>query len=170
MTHPLVLGLFDDRAAAAAAARALHGAGVDREHLSVVARTHDEEGRLADELDGRPGAELEGSRRLARLGELSGVLLAAVAVVMPGIGPIVTAGPLSAGLGEAAGQMGGGLVPVLAGAGVSEAEAEALEHAVRAGAVLLGVHVAAGRVDAVADTLRQAGARSVAVSDWQDGE
>jgi hypothetical protein len=170
MTHSLVLGLFDDRAAAAAAAHALHGAGIDREHLSVVARTHDEEGRLADELDGRPGAELEGSPRLARLGELSGVLLAAVAVVMPGIGPIVTAGPLSAGLGEAAGDMGGGLVAVLVRAGVSEPEAAALEHAVRTGAVLLGVHAAAERVGMVRTTLGQAGARTVAVSDWQDGE
>lgn len=170
MTHPLVLGLFDDRAAAAAAARALHGVGVDREHLSVVARTHDEEGRLAEELDGRPGAEIEGSWRLARLGELSGVLLAAVAIVMPGIGPIVTAGPLSADLGEAAGDMGGGLVPVLARAGVSEPAAAALEHAVRMGAVLLGVHAGPERVDEVKATLGQAGARTVTVSDWQDSE
>ena len=112
----------------------------------------------------------KGRPRLARLGELSGVLLAAVAIVMPGIGPIVTAGPLSADLGEAAGQMGGGLVPVLAGAGVSEPEAAALEQAVRAGAVLLGVHARPDRVDEVKITLGRAGARTVTVSDWQDSE
>src|SRR5919109_92573 len=40
--HPIILGLFDDASSAAAAARALHAAGVRREQLSVVSRNHDE--------------------------------------------------------------------------------------------------------------------------------
>lgn len=170
MPHPLILGLFDDRASAANAARALHTAGVDRQHLSVVARTHDEQGALAEELDGTPGADLEDSRRLARLGELSAVLLAAVAVVMPGIGPIVTAGPLSAGLGEAAGHVAGGLGAMLSDAGVPDATAEELEAAVRGGAVLLGVHALEADVTRVDETLRRHGARAVARATWEHGE
>jgi len=166
MPHPLLLGLFDDRASAAGAARALHGSGIDREHLSVVARTHDEEGRLAVELDGTPGADLEDSRRAARLGELSGVLLAAMAVIMPGIGPIVAAGPLSAGLGEAAGQVAGGLRQILSHAGVPAAQAAELEAAVRDGGVLLGVHTDPADVDRVARVLEQYGARTVARAQW----
>ena len=119
MSHPIVLALFKTPAAAAAAARALHGLGVSREHISVVARNHDQEGTLAEEMDATPGAEIEDSRRAAVLGELSGQVLAAIALVMPGIGPIVAAGPLSAGLGEAAGHVAGGVAAALSGAGVS---------------------------------------------------
>lgn len=170
MPHPVLLGLFDDRAAAAVAARALHRSGVDREHLSVVARTHDEEGRLAAELDGTPGADLEDSRHVARLGELSGVVLAAMAVVMPGIGPIVAAGPLSAGLGEVAGHVAGGLATMLSRAGVPEATAGEMEEAVRSGAVLLGVHSNPVDLDRAMAALEKSGARAIARADWKDDD
>ncbi len=64
---------------------------------------------IANELDATPGVELEDSWLAGRLGELSGWVLAAIAVVMPGIGPIVAAGPLGAELGEAAGHAAGSL-------------------------------------------------------------
>ena len=113
MSHPLVLALFPTAAAASIGARALHEAGIDRERISVVARNHEEEGILAERLGARPGAEIEDSRTAARLGELSAQVLAAIAIVMPGIGPIVAAGPLSAGLGEAAGHVAGSIASVL---------------------------------------------------------
>src|ERR671915_1013025 len=130
MSHPLVIALFTSPPAAAAAARALHAAGVTREQISVVSRSHDEEGALAEQMDATPGADIEDSRPAARLGELGGQVLAAIALVMPGIGPIVAAGPLSAGLGEAAGHVAGSVASVLAGAGIPEARAHALQHEV----------------------------------------
>src|SRR5918999_4570807 len=126
MRHPLVLALFSSPAAAAAAARALHAAGVTRDQISVVARSHDEEGALADQMDATPGADIEDSRPAAMLGELGGQVLAAIAMVMPGIGPIVTAGPLAAGLGEAAGHVAGSMASVLSGAGLPHDRAAAL--------------------------------------------
>jgi hypothetical protein len=168
MPRLVLLGLFDDPASAAAAARTLHASGVDREHLSVVARTHDEEGRLAAQFDGTPGADLEDSRPMARLGELGGLMLAAMAVVMPGIGPIVAAGPLSAGFGEVAGHMGGGLAAMLSRAGVSEAAASELEEAVRLGGVLLGVHARAADLERVRTTLENSGARAITRAEWDE--
>ena len=47
MSHPLVLALFDNAASAATAARELRALGVPREQVSIVARSHDEEGVLA---------------------------------------------------------------------------------------------------------------------------
>ena len=96
------------------------------------------------------------------------VLLAAIALVMPGIGPIVAAGPLSAGLGEAAGHVAGNLASVLTGAGIDEARAESLQREVEQGAVLLGVHVHDGRVAAVRDALVASGARVVDVANWSE--
>lgn len=168
VSHPLVLALFDAPSDAAAAIGELHALGVDRDDLSIVARTHDEEGALARKLDATPGADLEDSRLAARLGELGGQILAAMAIVMPGVGPIVAAGPLAAGLGEAAGHVAGGLAPMLTHAGVSEPDAGALVHAVQEGAILLGVHARATPPDRIRAVLERHRARGVALASWPD--
>ncbi|MGH9310479.1 MAG: hypothetical protein ACRD1U_13965 [Vicinamibacterales bacterium] len=169
MAHPLVLALYPSAAVAASAARALHAAGVTRDQISIVARSHDEEGALADQMDATPGADIEDSRAAARLGELGGQVLAAIAVVLPGIGPIVTAGPLSAGLGEAAGHVAGSMASVLRAAGVPEGRAGALQEAVEQGAVLVAVHCRPDQVAIVREALAPAGAREVDVANWDDG-
>jgi hypothetical protein len=169
MSHPLVLALYPNAAAAAAGVRAVHRLGVARDQISVVARTHDEEGALAEQMDATPGVDIEDSRLAARLGELSGHILAAIALVMPGIGPLVTAGPLAAGLGEAAGHVAGSVASVLARAGVPPARAEALEHGVHAGSILIGIHAAADQVGPIQDALRGSGALSIDAANWTRG-
>jgi hypothetical protein len=164
--HPLVLALFDDPASAARAAAALHALGVARDDLSVIARSHDEEVAAARALDATPGVEIEDSMRAARLGELGAHVLAAMAIVMPGIGPVVAGGPLAARMGEAAGHAAGSLADHLASAGLSRAEAEALEAAVERGSWLLGVHVRRGDGANVAETLSAAGGTSVRRASW----
>src|ERR671912_786257 len=124
MSHPVVLALFDDAAAAAAAARDLRALGVARERVSIVARSHDEEGAIARASGASPGSEIEDSGTASRLGELGAHLLAAIAIVMPGIGPIVADGPLAAGLGEAAGHLAGGIARTLERAGLDHSQAE----------------------------------------------
>jgi hypothetical protein len=166
MSHPLVLALYSSAGGAASGARALHALGVSREAISVVTRSHDEEGALAEQMDATPGADIEDSRPAARLGELGGQVLAAIALVMPGIGPIVAAGPLSAGLGEAAGHVAGSVASVLAGAGLPEDRAEAVQREVEEGAVLLGVHVADADLLRIRDALTSAGASRIEVAHW----
>lgn len=168
MSHPLILAVFPNAAAAADGARAVHALGIGREQVSVVARSHDEEGALAEQMDARPGADIEDSRPAARLGELSGQVLAAIALVLPGIGPIVAAGPLSAGLGEAAGHAAGSVTSVLTEAGVSHASAAAIQRDVENGSVLLGVHVAAVQVTDVRDALSASGATRIDLARWKE--
>ena len=166
MSHPLVLGLYTNASAAARGAREVHAIGVPRDRISVVARSHDEEGALARQMDATPGADIEDSRPAAVLGELGGQVLAAIALVMPGIGPIVAAGPLSAGLGEVAGHVAGGVAAALTSAGVPEHEAKALEREVRSGSVLLGVHVTDDAVPFVYEALSASGAVRVLTANW----
>lgn len=161
VANALVLGLFQTPAQAADAAGALHTLGIGREDLSVVARTHADGQALAERMDATAGVDLEDSRPAARLGELAGRVLATVALVMPGIGPIVAAGPLSAELGEMAGHAAGSLASVLTSAGLLRERAEALQHEVAKGAVLLGAHVAETDAGHVRDTLAAAGATQV---------
>jgi hypothetical protein len=151
---------------AADAAATLHALGISREQISVVAHSRADERTLADRIDATPGVELEDSRAAGRLGELGGHVLAAIALVMPGIGPIVAAGPLAAELGDAAGHAAGSLASVLESAGLPHEPAEALQRQVAQGAVLLGVHVAASEVDRVRESLSAAGATQLEIVTW----
>lgn len=168
MAHPLVIALFPAPDAAAAAARALHRSRVPRDRISVISRNHDEESALASDLDVTPGSDIEDSLAAARLGELSGHILAAIALVLPGVGPIVAAGPLAAGLGEAAGHVAGGLASALQRAGIPDARADAIEKAVKEGAILLGVHTPPADVDEIRALLRANGAREVETATWDE--
>jgi hypothetical protein len=145
MSHPLLMALFGDVSAAAAAARAAHALGVDRSDLSVVARDHEDEGRIANQIEASPGSEIEDSQAASRLGELGGYILAAIAIGLPGTGAVVAAGPLAAELGEVAGhvagQVAGDLKATLMKAGMSETDADEWRAQIEGGrAILLGVH------------------------------
>src|SRR5918998_5673933 len=168
MPHALVLALFDEAPAAARAAKALRQLGVARERVSIVARSHDEEGLVAAAADASPGAEIEDSAPASRLGELSAHVLSAMALVMPGIGPIVADGPLAAGLGEAAGHLAGGIAKTLTRAGLPEADAEAWERRIENGAFLLGAHIDDGSVAVARESMQRNGARMVAMGTWGD--
>lgn len=167
MSHPLVLALFADRERAAAAARLVRELGVERSDLSIVARAHDEEVQLAQAVDGTPGVEIEDSRLGSWLGELGGHILAAIAIVLPGIGPIVTGGPLAADLGEAVGHAAGGLSSTLERAGLSKAAASGWQAKIEDGAVLLGVHVRDGQTISIREALERSGAEGVALANWE---
>jgi hypothetical protein len=166
--HPLVLALFDDPQSAASAARDLRGLGISRERVSVVAASHDEEGALADASGASPGSEIEDSRAASRLGELSGHLLAAIALVLPGIGSIVADGPLAAGLGEAAGHVAGGIARALHQAGLERVEADRWQQQIEQGAILIGAHVDQSAVPAAHEVFSRNGGASVAEATWKD--
>lgn len=166
MSHPLVFGLFGSRDAAIAAGAAVQSLGVPSRAISVVARTHQEEGVLADHIGGTPGVEIEDSRTASIIGEFSGIALAAAALVMPGLGPVVTAGPLSAELGEIAGHLAGSLAEILESTGIEAEQAQNWQTRVQNGAVLLGVHVVEDAASRVAETLRLAAADEVEVGKW----
>jgi hypothetical protein len=168
MTHPLLLGLFDTPAAAARAARELRELGLPREQISIVAQNHDIEADLSNASGGSPGSEIEDSRLAARLGELSAHFIAAVAIVLPGIGPIVADGPLAAGLGEAAGHMAGGFARTLERAGVPEETAAAWENRIRDGAVLVAGHATAAVAPAIRTALTRLGASEVTEAEWNE--
>lgn len=168
MPHPLVIALFDSASAASRAARELRALGVPADKVSIVAQSHDQEGALARAADASPGSEIEDSWTASTLGELGAHLIAAVALVMPGIGPIVADGPLAAGLGEAAGHLAGGVSRTLERAGLSPETAEAWEARVAAGAILIGAHMTAGNAEMARVRLSDAGATHVALCSWPD--
>ena len=170
MSHPLLLALFANHGAAAAAARDMRALGIPREELSVVASDHMVEGAIADEVGGTPGSELEDSRRAGHLGELGGYVLAAMSIGVPGTVGLVAAGPLAAELGEAAGHIAGHLTATLNKAGLSDKDAIDWQLRIHSGAVLLGVHARAASAVAIESALRARGAERVISAQWDDPE
>ena len=168
MRHALVLGLFDAAGKAANAARTVRELGVPRERVSIVARTHDEEGEIAEASGASPGAEIEDSAEASRLGELGAHVISAMALVMPGIGPIVADGPLAAGLGEAAGHLAGGIARTLTRAGLPDREAAQWESHIERGDILLGAHTDDTMAPGVVDAMRASGATRVTVGTWDE--
>lgn len=97
------------------------------------------------------------------LGGTLGLLAGIGALAIPGVGPLIAAGPVLAALtGVAAGAAVGGLTGALVGLGIPELEARAYEGKVKGGNILIAVH--AGTREAEKDAehiLKDAGARHV---------
>lgn len=171
MSHPLLMALFRDVASAAAAARDARALGIDRADLSVVARDHQDEERIGNQIGASPGSEIEDSSAASRLGELGGYILAAIAIGLPGTGAVVAAGPLAAELGEVAGhvagQVAGDLKATLMKAGLSEADAEAWREQIEGGrAILIGVHARGARAAEIEAVLGRGSVGRVVHTQW----
>jgi hypothetical protein len=111
---------------------------------------------------------LEDSPTAARVGEISAHFFSAMALVMPGIGPIVADGPLAAGLAEAAGHVAGGVARTLERAGMDRAEADEWESRIKEGYLLVGAHVDDTSTGRGREVLERTGAERVAQVSWSD--
>ena len=89
-----------------------------------------------------PEGAAAGAGAGAILGGALGWLAGVGALAIPGVGPLIAAGPILATLsGLAAGGTVGGLTGALVGTGIPEYEAQAYEGKLRDGNILMCVHV-----------------------------
>lgn len=136
-----VIGLFRDSNEAQAALQDLESAGFTREHLNLVA--YDGSGHYSDLVkdDNELGSN---TTKGAAAGGLAGLLIGLAAVAIPGVGPIVAAGPIAAALaGAGVGAATGGMLGALADMGVPGHEAKYYQEAIRRGGTLLIVRAGA---------------------------
>lgn len=156
-TH-CVVALFASQQDAQRAVRAMRDAGVERSDISVVAR---EEGSAGDRktVKGTIGENIAGG---AVFGALGGLLLELAALAIPGIGPIVAAGPLATTLaGAGIGAVGGGIVGAIKEMGVPEREANLYAESIKRGDTLVSVSTDASKVDTLSKVLNAHGAVDV---------
>lgn len=132
-----VVAVFDSQASAERAAGALRERGIPEGDISVV--------RKGEETAPAQSAEQTESGSGTVAGAGAGALIGAaalgiVALAIPGVGPLIAAGPIAAALGGAVvGGAVGGLVGSFAGLGVPTDEAKRYEAAVRSGSVVVAV-------------------------------
>lgn len=113
--------------------------GYKNEDISVISKDQEETEAVAEETGTNAGeGAATGAVTGGALGGLGGVLAGIGALAIPGIGPIVAAGPVVAGLtGAAAGAGVGGLAGALIGMGVPEEEAKGYESRFNEGEILV---------------------------------
>jgi hypothetical protein len=134
--------LYDRLEDAQNAVSELVSAGFPRENISVVAA--DTEGKFKTYV-GEPGEDVgeggaTGAGVGAAVGGLGGLLIGLGALAIPGIGPVVAAGPIASALiGAGVGAVTGGLLGALIDAGVPEEEAHLYAEGVRRGGTLVKV-------------------------------
>lgn len=100
------------------------------------------------------------------VGGTLGLLAGIGALAIPGVGPLIAAGPLMATLsGAAAGAAVGGVAGGLIGLGIPEYEAKSYEGKVRGGNILVAVHTDNGETEKRAKQIFESnGAHDVAVT------
>jgi len=88
-----------------------------------------------------PEGAVTGASAGGILGGTLGLLAGIGALAIPGIGPLIAAGPVLAALsGAAAGAAVGGISGALVGMGIPEIEARSYEGKLRGGNILIAVH------------------------------
>jgi hypothetical protein len=165
-----VYGVFHDRDKVRETVEGLKREGFRDNDISVVFPDRDETKNFAMEHNTKaPEGATAGGVTGAVAGGVLGWLAGAGMIAIPGIGPLLAAGPIVAALaGAGAGGVTGGLVGALVGLGLPELEAKRYETEVKAGRILLAVHCDDPRFASSARTaLERAGAKDVFVSGRQ---
>lgn len=101
------------------------------------------------------------------IGGTLGLLAGIGALAIPGVGPLIAAGPIMAALaGIGAGGAVGGMVGALVGMGIPEYEAKRFEGAVKDGGTLLSVHCdTSEQVTTAKQALRDTGAKDISATE-----
>ncbi|SRR4051812_48201239 len=161
-----VTAVFDDRTQAERAISELRRRGIPDAQMSIVSRRPDDVDVTAGRADDTTG-ERVGKGALAGAGV--GTLFGLAALLIPGVGPFVTAGVLASALGAtggaiASGAIVGGTSGALAGAfskaGYSRDEAEFYGSGVERGGVVVAVEADDVSSERLRSELAQFGGRT----------
>lgn len=146
-----IIAVYDDASTGHHVVDELVSAGIDRSNIGFAMQ--DREGKGARYLTGDDDVTAaEGAGFGAVVGGLTGLLVGLGSLMIPGVGPILAAGPLISALagtaiGIGAGAVTGGLVGGLVDLGVPEDEAGMYAEAVRRGSTLVTATVHQDQLD-----------------------
>lgn len=167
-----VIGSFDSADDADRATRDLRNVGFADTDINLVVsnvRQGDADTELPAVGDGT-GPVAKGAVAGGVLGGAAGLAVSLAGLAIPGIGPLLTAGPIVATLaGAGAGAVAGGVIGSLTELGVEKKDAELYAEAVRRGGTLVTLRTDESRADEASAILRKAGAVDISrrAEDWR---
>src|SRR6516165_5686534 len=160
-----VLGIYSSRSALESAIDAFREAGWAATDISVLLPENLGPRELATQKETKaPEGATVGAGTGAVLGGALGWLAGIGTLAIPGLGPMIAAGPIMAALsGAAAGGAIGGLTGALVGMGIPEFEAKRYEGKVKSGNALISVHCDNSQEsDQVKNIFKEEGAEDIA--------
>jgi hypothetical protein len=134
-----VVGVYETEQEAIIAIEDLVKQGYDKQDICVIGKDLKNVNHIADET-GTVAEESAATGALAggTLGGLTGLLVGVGALAIPGVGPIIAAGPIASSLiGAVAGAGLGGLTGALIGIGIPDDQAEFYGNSVKEGKILV---------------------------------
>jgi len=141
-----ISGFYRTREDGITARNALLAAGFKPEEISFLAGDAKNQGHQTPAVGPveATGAESEAPRD-AVIGGIAGLAAGAIAMVLPGIGPLIAAGPIAGAIGGIGiGAAAGGIIGLLRDHGISQEEAEFYAEGVARGGSLVTVHDISG--------------------------
>lgn len=165
-----VYGTFEARDDVEQAVDQLRREGFNSQDISVVFPDRDLNKEFAIEKNTKaPEGALAGGGTGLLLGGALGWLVGIGTLAIPGVGPLLAAGPIVAALaGAGVGSAVGGIAGALIGLGVPELEARRYEEEIKRGRILLSVHCdSVGSARTARTILDAAGAKDVFLSGEQ---
>jgi hypothetical protein len=159
-----VFGIYATPATAEAAVDHLIAKGFTNSSISVLLPDDESTRAFAHEKSTKaPEGTAAGATTGGVIGGTLGLLAGIGALAIPGVGPLIAAGPIMASLaGLGVGGAVGGFVGALVGMGIPEYEAKRYEGAVKGGGTLLSVHCdTSEQVTAAKNALKETGARDI---------
>ena len=159
-----VFGIYASSSTAEAAVDHLLAKGFSNSAISVLLPDDDSTRAFAHEKHTKaPEGTATGVTTGGLVGGSLGLLAGIGALAIPGVGPLIAAGPIMATLaGVGVGGAVGGVVGALVGMGIPEFEAKRYEGAVKDGGTLLSVHCdTEHQIDAAKQGLKDTGARDI---------
>ncbi len=166
----VVYGVFEDRKDVEKVVDRLRNDGLSSNDISVVFPDRDMNQEFAIEKNTKaPEGALAGGGTGLLIGGALGWLVGIGSLAIPGVGPLIAAGPIVAALaGAGVGSAIGGIAGALVGLGVPELEAKRYEEEIKRGRILVSVHCdSVARASAVRALLEEAGGNSVFLSGEQ---
>jgi hypothetical protein len=143
-------------------------AGIHNNNISVLMSEQASTKDFAQETHTKTpqAGAMTGAKAGGLLGGTLGLLVGIGALAIPGVGPFIAAGPLMGALsGTALGVAVGGITGTLIGLGITEVEAKRYESKLKAGNVLVSVHMESpDQTQRVKDIFQHAGAEDISVS------
>lgn len=154
-----VIGIVESRVQAETLLSSLQSAGIHNSDISVLFPDTTGSQDFAHEHNTKaPEGAVAGVGTGGVVGGTLGLLAGLGALAIPGVGPLIAAGPLLAALsGAAAGAALGGVAGALIGLGIPEIEAKRYEGKIRGGNILVAVHVESTEQQQRAEKVMQRG-------------